>query len=169
MSQTIYELTQQQQELLDTLFFDDENEELLLQQIAQIKGTVEHKLEYLSKILMEAKAVEASREDALARAETRYIQSTCATQRLKEFMRESMINFDIKRIKTDDCTVSIQKGRESVFVPEGFDAKGLPENLRTHYPERFEPKKTDIKKLLNAGDCIEGLSLIRGEDIMVVR
>lgn len=168
---TIYELKEQQQKILDTLFFeiDEENEKLLLQQIGEITGTVEYKLEYLSKILMEAKLLEHARKEALERAQKRHKTAVNAEQRLKDFILESMIGFEIKRIKTDDCTISIQKGRESVYIPENFDASKLPENLRTHYPETFKAKKNDINRLLKNGDDVVGLKLMRGDDVIVVR
>jgi len=80
-----------------------------------------------------------------------------------------MIGFDFKKIEGDECTVSIQNGRETAFIPDDFDAKRLPENLRTHYPERFDAKKLDITKALKAGDAVCGLELVRGESVMVVR
>ena len=165
----ILELKAKQQEIMDTLFFDDENKELLTAQLNQIQGTAAQKLKYMSTILMEIKLNQSARHESLERAKKRYQTSVNAEANLREFIREMMIGFDIKKLEGDECTLSMQKGRESVFIPEDFDAKTLPEPLRTHYPESFKAKKNDINRLLKAGEDVCGLGLIRGDDVMIVR
>jgi len=165
----ILELKAKQQEILDILFFDETDKELLTAQLNKIEGDAKAKLRYMSTILMEIKLNQNARKEALDKAKKRHNTSVNAEVNLREFMREMMIAFKLKKIDGDECTVSIQKGRETVFIPESFNAALLPENLRTHYPERFDPKKTEINKSLKAGEDVCGLELVRGDDVLVVR
>jgi hypothetical protein len=85
------------------------------------------------------------------------------------FIRDLLIANKIKKVKGRYTSKSIQNGRESTFVPKGFDANTLKDRFKTHYPERWEVKKNEVKRAINEGVKFKGLKLVRGDKIMVER
>jgi hypothetical protein len=171
----IHELKEDQQNIIDELFFLDPNDEidqdkitLLYSKLANITGSVEHKLEFLVGILCEVEANESARKDLADKAQKRLKTATNAAERMRKLIRETMIEFNIKKISGDYADVRIHDGREIVFIPEGYDCKKLPEYYVTYAPESYTPKKREITKALKEGILIDGLELIRGEKVMVV-
>lgn len=171
----IYELKEDQQKIVDELFFLDPNDEadqeqikLLDLKLANITGSIEHKLDFLVGILCEIEANESARKDLLAKVQKRLKTATNASERIRKLIKETMIEFGIKKISGDYADVRIQDGREIVFIPEGYDCKKLPEYYVNYIPESYTPKKRELTKALKEGIKIEGLELIRGEKIMVV-
>jgi hypothetical protein len=171
----IHELKDDQQKIVDELFFLDPNDEsdkeqidLLYSKLANITGSVEHKLEFLVGILCEVEANESARKDLSDKAIKRLKTATNAAERIRKLIRETMIEFNIKKISGDYADVRIQDGREIVFIPEGYDCKKLPDYYVKYEPETYTPKKRELTKALKEGLLIEGLELIRGEKVMVV-
>jgi len=58
----ILELKAKQEEIINTLFFDEENKGLLTAQLNQIQGTAEQKIKYMSTILMEIRLNQVARK-----------------------------------------------------------------------------------------------------------
>lgn len=171
----IHELAEDQQKIVDELFFLDPNDpndqeqiNLLYSRLANITGSIEHKLEFLVGILCEVESNESARKSLLDKAQKRLKTASNAAERIRKLIRETMIDFNIKKISGDYADVRIQDGREIVFIPEGYDLKKLPEYYVTYTPESYAPKKRELTRALKEGIEIEGLELIRGEKIMVV-
>jgi hypothetical protein len=171
----IYELKEDQQKIVDELFFldpnDDQDQEqitLLYSRLANITGSVENKLEFLVGVLCEVEANESGRKALLDKAQKRFKIASNVAERIRKLIKETMIEFNIKKISSDYADVRIQDGREIVFIPEGYDCKKLPEYYVTYAPESYTPKKRELTKALKEGILIEGLELVRGEKVMVV-
>lgn len=172
---TITELKEVQQEKLDELFFldpsdekDQERIEQIYKELGNITGKVEHKLEFLLGILCEAEINKSSRKEVADKSQKRFKTADNIVERIRKIIRETMIEFDIKKISGDYADVRIQDGRQIVFIPEGYDLKKLPSYYVTHEPESYTPKKRELTKALKEGVEIEGLELVRGEKVIVV-
>jgi hypothetical protein len=120
-------------------------------------------------VLAEVKLNANARKEARDTAQKRYQTAVNADTRLREFIKETMIEFDIPKIEGEYATLGIQKGRETVFVPDNFDASTLPQELFKYTPESFEPRRIDITRMLKDGQEVCGLELIRGDKILAVR
>ena len=162
---TIYELKSEQQELLDALFFEEDNEEIQ-KAINNIYGTVEGKLRYLSTVLLEARALEEARKEAVKKAQGRAKIAEAAVDRLKGFILQTMQDFDIKKIEGEHCSIRLDAGRESVSYAENFDQMILPDDCI----ELVTTTKTlgdKVKEHLKSGEEIPGVSLIKKPFILV--
>ena len=118
MSTTIFELSKQQEELNDALFWcseDQQEGELILEQIDKIKGNAEHKLKWLTTILAEAIANEDALKEAkkaiVATHDARIKRAEKRTQGLKDFMITSMQLFEFKRVDGDYESYTLCKER----------------------------------------------------------
>lgn len=99
---SIFELTLEQQQLLDSLYWDSEDQESL-DRLNKVRGHIEYKLSYLTDILAEARAEVATRKTALdeakKRLEKRYKCAVSAEERVKKYLLESMVNAGIDKIE----------------------------------------------------------------------
>lgn len=162
---TIYELKQQQQELLDALFFEEDDHEIQAR-IDAIYGTVEAKLRYLSTVLLEARALENERKEAVKKAQGRAKIAEAATDRIKEFICSTMQHFELEKIEGEHCSIRLDAGRESISYAEDFD----PFNMPYDCIEIVTTTKTLTNKikehLKNGGDC-PGVMLVKKPFIVV--
>jgi len=167
---TTLELTEQHQQLLDEMYFADGEElELIKSRLDAIKGTAEQRINFFSSILLECKINTQSRKEQKDRATKRHTTSVNAETRIKTYITELMSEFNIKKVECDECTMTRQHGRETAFIPEDFDYNSLPEQYKTIIPEQIKANKNDLTKALKNGEEIEGVSLLRGNDFVVVR
>lgn len=162
---TIYELKQEQAELLDAMFFEEDDHEIQAR-IDAIYGTVEAKLRYLSTVLLEARALEEERKEAVKKAQGRAKIAEAAIDKLKEFITSTMQDFDIKKIEGEHCSIRLDAGRESISYADNFDQMALPDDCI----ELITTTKTltnKVKEHLKAGDEIPGVSIIKKPFIVV--
>lgn len=162
---TIYELKAEQQELLDALFFEEDNHEIQAR-IDAIYGTVEAKLRYLSTVLLEARALEEERKEAVKKAQGRAKIAEAAIDRLKEFICSTMQHFELKKIEGEHCSIRLDAGRESISYASDFDQMNLPDDCI----ELVTTTKTltdKVKKHLKDGEEIPGVSLVKKPFIVV--
>lgn len=176
---TLYELSQQQQELLDKLYWldsgDDEAADINAD-IEKIYGSVEYKLRFLSTVLLEAKALTDARKDAVKRAQARLKTSENAEERLVEFIKLQMEIFDIKKIQGDHCNITWVAGRESVqlegsdkksiYYEAGYDCLKLPDDCFEAVTV-MKPIAAKIKEHLEAGEDIAGASIVKKPYLLV--
>lgn len=172
---TITELKEDQQKIVDELFFLDPNDEqdkeqieLLYAKLSALGGGVRRKIEFLSGILLEVELNESARKELLTKAQRRFKTAENAAERIRKIIKETMIEFGINKVSSDYSDIRIQDGREIVFIPEGYNLSKLPEYYVTYTPESYMPKKRELTKALKEGVEIEGLELVRGDKIMVV-
>ena len=170
---SIIELSEEKQNLIDTLFFadvdDDSENDIIKARLDAIQGTAKQKLSYLSTVLVEIKLNESARKEARDKAQKRYQTAVNAESKLREYIKETMLEFGISKIEGEYANLGIQKGRETVFIPDTFDASQLPQELFKYTPESFEPRRVDITRILKEGTDVCGLELLRGDQILSIR
>lgn len=163
----IYDLTKQQQALIDILYWEDDPDqaEALQSAINSIEGEVKHKLEYLSTVLAELKATTEARKKAAQEARKRQEVSENAENRLKELILVTMQHFDIKKINGKHKSITLCPGREKIVYPDDFDVMELPEHARKTISET-KPIAEEVKKLIEEGE-IDGPIIVKDPYIMV--
>lgn len=160
---TIFELSKEQAELEDALFWVDEDQdekELIQDNINKIKGTAEHKLQWMTTILAEAMAhEEALKEAKKAIVETHNARINRAERRtdgLKKFMIEAMQRFQFKRIDGDYVSYTLCAPRKSLVYLDNFDIKSLPVGC-ANVKEIWYPVAKEIMAHLAAGEVLPGV------------
>jgi hypothetical protein len=167
----IYKLNIQQQDILDRLYFLDENEEedakeilLLKKDLLKIRGDASKTLEFLSGILLESKAILEAREEAKLRAERRRKTAQSSVDRLTGVIEYIMRQFEVQKFSTDLCDCRLQYGPPGLQYAEGFNAMFLPADC---YKLEYKPIASEIKKHIEAGEELEGVELVRKESLRI--
>jgi len=166
---TVYDLKQQQQELLDELYWVEEGSEkdILESRLQFIEGSVERKLSFLTSVLAESIALSQlateRRKIAQERLERKEKQSKRAEEKLREFILSVMRDFGIKSVKGDILNVS-QYERDVVIQLQNFDIDKLPSNL-------VKVTKVIDKKAINEefkhGSGVDGFELVKKDCLRI--
>lgn len=142
---TIYELSQEQQDLLNALYWDEESPEES-NRLEQIQLEVTKKLEFLSTLKAEAEArfsaKDAARKEALARLTASAKREERIIERLDKFILETMLQFNIKKVQGKIINITVINRIASVMT-DGFDIEKLPD-------EFVKIEKTPIKRDIEA-------------------
>lgn len=159
---TIFDLTLEQQQLEDALLWDEENE-AKIDRLNKVRGHIEFKLSYLTDILAELTAEEATRETALKegtkRLEKRYKQAKNAKERVKKFLLESMVNAGIEKIEGRFINVR-SINHDKLILSDSFNIADLPRECYEVIPEVIKPINKEIMKAIKAGEVIEGAFVV---------
>jgi hypothetical protein len=166
----IYELKQQQQELLDELYWVEEDQEeatIIYEKISKIDGDINRKLSYLSDVLAESIALAQlsteRRKIAQERLERKEKQAKRAEEKLREFILSVMVDFGIKSVKGDILNISRYE-RDTVIQTQDFNINGLPDcfiNTMT------VPNKTAINNALKNREAVFGFEIVKKDCLRV--
>lgn len=167
----IFELKQKQQELLDELYWteqdDDTQSEIIKLQLAEIEGSVERKLSFLSDVLAEAiglsQIATERRKIAQERLEKKEKQAKRAEEKLREFILSVMHDFEIKSVKGDLLNVSRYK-RDAIVQTDDFDIDKLPSDC---VKITKDIDKASINTIFKNGGFIEGFEMVKKEVLKV--
>jgi len=165
---SIYELTQEQQEIIDALFWLDSNDEQdeeeilrLERNLSRIHYNAENTVEWLGGIYLELKAIAAQRKEAKQRAERRQRVAENAEQRLKDKLLEIMQTFGLQKVSGDLCDIRTQWNPGKLEYAPDFDAHLLPDDCKKIVPEQVVPVAAEIMRHIKAGDMIDGVELVK--------
>lgn len=172
----ILDLTKEQEQLQDQLFFLDETSEsyqeefdaIMSKQMANNNSLV-HMLEYLSDVLIELKLDSEIKRKVAQSTQKRAITSENKYENLKTFIYGVMTSNNINKVEGKFGSLSFRVGKEVAFIPEDFNYILLPEELVTYVEESWIPKKNDLNKYLKDGNTIEGIALLRADKTLTVR
>jgi len=160
---TIYDLSKEQQELLDALFWDDEDE-VSLHRLEIIRGTVEQKLQFLSTLYAEQKAnadlAIETLKIATKRLKAQSDRAEKARDRLKGFILNTMLTFEVKQVKGEVCNLSHYYPAASLKLLDTLDIANLPDSCK-EIIETVKINNAEIKRRLSEGEEIEGAYLIK--------
>jgi hypothetical protein len=146
----IYDLTQEQEKVLNDLYFLDSNDEedqpeieRLNAELFTIRKSAEHTLEFLHPILLEIGGnisaekgiIDDIKKGVLLRAERRLKKETNSFERLNAFMLQIINNFEIKSLKLrsgETLYKNLTPG--SLVFDENFNANSLPKGFTETIP-----------------------------------
>ena len=171
---SLFELSTQFKQLFDSLdiIMEDEDEDMLeawFDTLEGIEGEIEDKVEnialYIEGTLAEADALKKKRDSLNARIKAK----TNAAERMKGYLKDSMIRISLNKVQTDKVAVSIRNNPESVNVldEQGFiewAEKNNEDLLRYKTPEI---NKTAVKKALQDGREIPCCELTRTKSVII--
>ena len=167
----IYDLTQQQNALYDSLFWEDEDSEAAEQiraEILKVHKSAESTLRFLSTIYAESratdKALDAAMDAAIETLTRRRNKSKNATERLKELIASTMKTFDIKKIEGEFVDITLLKDSESLQYADDFDIDSLPYDCKKSKIV-LTPIPDAIKKHLHNNEVIEGVHIVKKTSI----
>jgi hypothetical protein len=160
----IYELKQQQQEILDELYWceeDSERAEIIQDQLNKIEGSIDRKLSFLTSVLAESIALSKLATErkiiAAERLERKEKQAKRAEEKLREFILSVMRDFDIKKVEGEILNVSRYE-RDTVIQLPDFDIDKLPINL---IKVTKVVDKTAVNNELKEGWNVDGFELVK--------
>ena len=168
MNKSLYELTMQMEDALNSIFewYGEEEEvdqDLIKDTMESLQAPIEEKAEniikYIKNIeaLADAKKLEAKRLSDAASADLK------RAEKLKTYLADNLQRVGIKKLQAGVFALSFRKGSEVVEV----DEDRLPEN---YYRTQVVPfSKTDLKKLIKDGETIPGVKITRKEDSLVIK
>lgn len=161
---TIYELSEEQSELLSALYWDEDDLEANAR-LNDIRGTVEQKLKFLSGLYAESK-VEAELANEKLKIVSKQLKAQAvraerAQDRLKQFIIDTMVNFDIKNVKGTECSLSWYYPAASMKVLDNFSLESVPKEFIKSIPATFEIDKGLLKAYLQDGHEVEGVVLVK--------
>jgi len=158
---TIYDLTQEQKELLDILYFE-EDDELIQHRLMQVQGEIKRKLSWLTTVLSEARAEneadEARHKYITEKSDKKRKRSANAVNRVKKYILESMIEAGIKRIDGDVISLSLCDNKRPAYE-DNANFEVWPEDCFKVIHE-IKPVSAAIKKHLLAGEELPGAVLV---------
>lgn len=176
----LYELTNDFQTLFDSLEEVTENTELTDEERANFETAwfdtldgieaefadkAENVAVYIKMLKAEADTLKMEEESLKARRE----QKTKRAENLKEYLLDNMKRVNLNKIDKPMAKLSIRNNAESaVFADEKAFIEWAKENgddfLRYKEPEI---KKTEVKKFLQDGGKIQGVSLCRSQSLII--
>jgi hypothetical protein len=167
---SVYELKQQQQELIDSLYWiaeDNEEADVIKRHLLVIEGTIERKLSFLSDVLAESTALSQlateRRKIAAERLERKEAQAQRAELKLREFILSVMHDFNILKVEGEILNISRYE-RDAIVQTQNFNIEKIDERF-------LKVTKSIDKKLVNdsikSGEKIEGFDLIKKDCIRI--
>lgn len=154
----IYDLTQEQHELINQIYWlDDSNEDdtveidILNKKLTKIRNSAEKTLEFLSKIYMELHYTLTERVDEENRlkelvktANARTKRQQLHVDRIKSVMLNICQTFDIKSLATNYCDIRMKTNPGRIVYAENFDAENLPFDFYQNIPAHKEPLTKEL-------------------------
>ena len=167
----IYELDQQQSEILDRLYWLDENSEEDAEQVERLKkdllkirDSAENTVAFLSNILLESRAILEAREEVKRRAERRRKTAERSVERLTTIIEHILRKFELKKVVCESCDISIQKNPPSLVYAKDFDPATLPPDT---FQVIYKPLNKEIKAYMENGATFDGITLQQTESLRI--
>lgn len=160
---TLYELSQEYQDLLDALENATDDETIIEDTIAStgINERIEDKFEGYGQVISQVKADTTAVDVEIKRLTEKKRTYQNNLKRLKTALLNSMASTNTTKVKTPLFSFSIRNTR-SVEITNAGD---LPENVLK--PQEPKPDKTAIKKMIEAGQEVPGATIKLNESLMV--
>ena len=167
---TIYDLKNQQQELLDSLYWIPEYGEeadVIKRHLLVIEGTIERKLSFLTSVLAESMALAQLAKErkriALERLERKEKQAKRAEEKLREFILSVMHDFDIKKVDGEILNISRYE-RDAIVQIQNFDIDSLEYRF---FKVTKSIDKTEINNFIKSGGYVKGFDIIKKDCLRI--
>lgn len=144
---------------------EDLDPELIADTIEGMEGEFSDKIEQLLSIIKNKNYFADSLKSESKKLADRARALNNQTENIKQYIARSMITMDKKKVNAGLHVVSLPKPREILVVP---DAALLPSEY-VDIDTVFKAKTEDIKRLLSAGEKIEGATLEVGKQSIQVK
>ena len=156
--QSLYQLTTDFSNLMEC---DDDISSALADIVA---GQIEHKAENVCKFLtvLETTAEQFKAEEKRISSARKALENKA--ERVKEYIKESMLNADIEKLSAGTFKLSVSLSPGSVAID---DIASLPARFLTVIPEQYQPDKAAIKAAIKAGEDVPGAHIEAGYTLRI--
>lgn len=156
--QSLYQLTTDFSNLMEC---DDDISSALADIVA---GQIEHKAENVCKFLtvLETTAEQFKSEEKRISAARKALENKA--ERVKEYIKESMLNADIEKLSAGTFKLSVSLSPGSVAID---DLASIPARFLTVIPEQYQPDKAAIKAAIKAGEDVPGCHIEAGYTLRI--
>lgn len=157
----LYELSNSYQLLLDALANEEVAPEDVSDTLESITDAIEVKAEGYAAVIKTLEAESAAlkvEKDRIAKRQTSLDNNA---KRLKQHLQDELTKVDMKKVKGNLFTVSIQKNPASLKV----DVDKLPEQY--FVPQPPKPDNASVKEALKNGENVEGAELVQTESLRI--
>jgi hypothetical protein len=168
MSNSLYNLTNDFAAVVNHLEEMELDSEVLQDTLDSLQAPIEEKVENIVKYmkaleaLADAKKLEAKRLSDSASSDLKKVEW------FKNYMADNLKKAGIKDIQAGVFKVGFKKGSEVVEVAPNFDVNSINNKAFLRFKDP-ELDKTKIKAALKAGYIVDGVSLVRKPDSLVVK
>lgn len=156
--QSLYQLTTDFSNLMEC---DDDISSALADIVA---GQIEHKAENVCKLLtvLETTAEQFKSEEKRISTARKALENKA--ERVKEYIKESMLNADIEKLSAGTFNLSVSLSPGSVAID---DIASVPARFLTVIPEQYQPDKAAIKAAIKAGEDVPGAHIEAGYTLRI--
>lgn len=161
---SLYVMTQEFIEIADQLEEMELDAETIKDTLDSVQAPLEQKVENIVKYMRSLEALSAARKEEAKKLTELAGKDLKKAECLKKYMTDNLKNANIKELQAGIFSLKFKKGTESTVINESE----LPEQY--WIPQEPKPmSKTELKKLLKEGQEIPGVSLVRGEESLVIK
>lgn len=158
----LYNLTANYQQIADLIDNSDElDEEVLIDTWESIDEAFEDKVIKTAYVIKNNDADVDIISNEIKRLQKLKKTKTNANDRLKNYIKDNMLQLDKAKIKGDLFSISVRNNAESVEI---LNEKELPEDA---FKVTRTPDKTAIKEALKNGHDIAGATLKRSQSLQI--
>lgn len=156
--QSLYQLTTDFSNLMEC---DDDISSALADIVA---GQIEQKAENVCKFLtvLETTAEQFKAEEKRISTARKALENKA--ERVREYIKESMLNADIEKLSAGTFKLSVSLSGGSVVID---DPESIPPRFVTVIPEQYQPDKAAIKAAIKAGEDVTGAHIEAGYTLRI--
>ncbi len=159
----LYEITEKMRAILNSADEEDCNIDQINDDLEQVQIDLDAKLEGCAVVVREIESDSSALDVEIKRLQARKKTIDNNALGLKDYMRHSMESVGIDKVKTALFTISLAKPTKSVAV-ESVDL--LSDNYKR---VSISADKAAIKKSLQAGEEVEGASLVESKARLTIK
>lgn len=158
MSLTLYELTDNYQQLLELA--DETNPQAFEDTLEALQDEINHKAENIAKVIKTLEAEAKALDEEKKRLESRIEARKNKVQRLKDYLKDNLEKAGIQRVKGKTFTVWVQNS-ERVQVS---DESTIPEQ---YFVLKRQLSKSAIKEAIQNGQQVAGADIVRNASVRI--
>ena len=158
MALTLYELTDNYQQLLDMA--DEADPQAFEDTLEALQDEINHKAENLAKVIRTYEAEAKALEEEKKRLESRISARKNKVQRLKDYLKDNLEKAGMQKAKGKTFTVWVQDS-EKVHVS---DESAIPEQ---YFVMKRQLSKTAIKEAIENGQQVAGAEIVKNKSIRI--
>lgn len=169
----IYDLKLEQQKLLEEIDGCDTPEELdeIAKLLEDVASTAKGKINFVSTLLLEAKAqadlAKEAKKIAVERLDRQLRRKERTEQLLEDYIVNAMFAMDIKKIECDLCNITRSLTPGKVMLLPNFDSSKIPSDCIEIVPAHVKPLLAQLARHLRSGEEIEGVELRKEQTIRI--
>jgi len=154
---SLYQLTHQMQELLDT---DDVSDDQLTETFGAIEKKAENVCQYLTVLAGQVDVFKAEEKRLAERRKALENQQ----ERIREYIKQGMATLEVDKLKAGTFSISVSPSAGSVVIDCSAD---IPPKFLTIVPECYQVDKAAIKAAIKAGQTVPGAHVEPGTTLKI--